>query len=151
MIASTPWSTAVAASLTSARVGRGSARIDSSTCVARITGRPSGAGARDDRLLNARDLLERHLQPEIAARHHHAVRDLENRVEDARAPAGRSIFAIIGTSRFAARMIAPRRRQSSGVWTKLSATMSTPSVEAELQIVFVLVVTADAGSGRRAR
>ena len=46
MIASAPWSTAVAASLTSARVGRGSVRIDSSTCVATITGTPERARAR---------------------------------------------------------------------------------------------------------
>ena len=38
MIASAPSSTALAASLTSARVGRGSTRIDSSTCVATIAG-----------------------------------------------------------------------------------------------------------------
>ena len=81
MIASTPWSTAVAASLTSARVGRGSVRIDSSTCVARITGRPSARAPRDDRLLDARDLLERTLEPEIAARHHHAVGRRQDRVE----------------------------------------------------------------------
>ena len=40
MIASTPSSTAFAASLTSARVGLGSVLIDSSTCVATITGMP---------------------------------------------------------------------------------------------------------------
>ena len=40
MIASAPPSTAPAASLASARVGRGSVRIDSSTCVATITGTP---------------------------------------------------------------------------------------------------------------
>ena len=45
MIASTPSSTAFAASLTSARVGRASVVIDSSTCVATMTGTPAG-GAR---------------------------------------------------------------------------------------------------------
>ena len=40
MIASTPSATALAASLTSARVGRGSSVIDSSTCVATMTGMP---------------------------------------------------------------------------------------------------------------
>ena len=43
MMASTPSSTALAASLTSARVGRGSVRIDSSTCVATMTGTPARA------------------------------------------------------------------------------------------------------------
>ena len=45
MIASTPSSTALAASLTSARVGRASLVIDSSTWVATITGMPLAARA----------------------------------------------------------------------------------------------------------
>ena len=40
MIAFTPSTTALAASLTSARVGRGSAVIDSSACVATMIGMP---------------------------------------------------------------------------------------------------------------
>ena len=81
MIASAPSSTAVAASLTSARVGRGSVRIDSSTCVATITGTPRRARPREDRLLHARHLLDRHLEPEIAARDHHAVGHVEDVVD----------------------------------------------------------------------
>ncbi len=46
MMASTPSSTALAASLTSARVGRGSLRMDSSTCVATMTGRPMARARR---------------------------------------------------------------------------------------------------------
>ena len=46
MIASAPPSTAPAASLASARVGRGSVRIDSSTCVATITGTPRARALR---------------------------------------------------------------------------------------------------------
>ena len=39
------------------------------------------AGAGDDRLLDARDLLERTLEPEVAARHHDAVGGRQDRVE----------------------------------------------------------------------
>ena len=46
MTASTPSVTALAASLTSARVGRGSVVIDSSTCVATMTGMPCARAAR---------------------------------------------------------------------------------------------------------
>ena len=73
MIASTASSTALAASLTSARVGRGSVRIESKTWVATMTGRPAPAGAAGDLLLHARHVLERHLEAEIAARHHDPV------------------------------------------------------------------------------
>ena len=81
MIASTPSSTALAASLTSARVGRGSSRIDSSTCVATMTGMPAAAGFARDLFLRRRHLLERHLEPEIAARHHHALRHFQDLVQ----------------------------------------------------------------------
>ena len=81
MIASTPSSTALAASLTSARVGRGPVVIDSSTCVATITGMLCCARGERDLLLRARHALERHLEAEIAARHHHRVAGVENAVE----------------------------------------------------------------------
>ena len=81
MMASAPSSTALAASLTSARVGLGSTRIDSNTCVATMAGKPERACAPDDLLLHARHLLERHLEAEIAARDHHALRDPQDGVE----------------------------------------------------------------------
>ena len=81
MIASAPSSTALAASLTSARVGRGDSRIDSSTCVATITGRPTARAERDDLFLNSRNLLQRHFETEIAARNHDAVCLGQNRVQ----------------------------------------------------------------------
>ena len=81
MIASTPSSTAFAASLTSARVGRASTVIDSSTCVATITGIAARARAAGDFLLRPRHALERHLESEISARHHHRVAGVENLVE----------------------------------------------------------------------
>ena len=83
MIASTPSSTALAASLTSARVGRGSVRIDSSTCVATMTGMARARALPGDFLLHARHPLERQLEAQVAARHHHGVARLEN-VVDAR-------------------------------------------------------------------
>ena len=81
MIASTPSSTALAASLTSARVGRAPVVIDSSTCVARITGTLKWRAAPGDFLLRPRHPLERHLEAEIAARHHHRVARLDDLVE----------------------------------------------------------------------
>ena len=81
MIASTPSSTALAASLTSARVGRASCVIDSSTCVATMTGMPRRRALRDDLLLRPRHALERHLESEIAARHHDRVARRQDLVE----------------------------------------------------------------------
>ena len=68
--------TALDASLTSRRVGRGSSRIDSKTWVERS--RTPIARARRCVLRHPRDLLERHLESEVAARHHHPLRDAEN-------------------------------------------------------------------------
>ena len=80
-MASTPSSTALAASLTSARVGLGSSahRLEH---LRRDNHRNSRAPrlARD-LLLRGRHFLERHLEAEIAARHHDALRHLQNLVE----------------------------------------------------------------------
>ena len=54
--------------------GRGSSIIDSSIWVAVITGMPAPIRLADDRLLDRRHVLGRHLHAEVAARHHHAVR-----------------------------------------------------------------------------
>ena len=81
MIASTPSSTALAASLTSARVGRGSVRIDSSTWVATMTGMPRARALARDFFLDARHALERHLEAEIAARDHHRLAAVEHFVQ----------------------------------------------------------------------
>ena len=43
-----------------------------------MAGRPDESRAPDDLLLHARHLLERHLETEVAARHHDALRDLED-------------------------------------------------------------------------
>ena len=64
----------MATSVTSARVGREEATIESSIWVAVITGRASAPDERDDLLLHDRDLLDRQLDAEVAARDHHAVR-----------------------------------------------------------------------------
>ena len=140
MIASTPSSTALAASLTSARVGRG---FDRSSTRAPAWRRSPGCRARraraGDVLLRARHALERHLEPEIAAGHHHGVARREDLVEMVE----RLRPLELGDERHVRRR---RPRPSAGapaagrrrVCTKLSATMSTPSDEAELQIVDVL-------------
>ena len=54
-------------------------------------------GAADDFLLDARDLLERHLEAEIAARHHHARATARESRPGSSTAAGRSILAISGT------------------------------------------------------
>ena len=81
MIAEAPRSTALAASLTSARVGRGSSRIDSSTWVATMAGTPRARGRAQHGLLHARHVGERHLEAEVAAGDHHRVGGVEDLVE----------------------------------------------------------------------
>ena len=73
MIASTRSATALAASLTSARVGRSSVRIDSSTWVATITGMPSARASLVACFWMPRHALEWKLEAKIAARHHDGV------------------------------------------------------------------------------
>ena len=138
MIASAPWSTAVAASLTSARVGRGSVRIDSRTCVATIAGTPRARAARDDRLLDPRHMLERTLEAEIAARDHHAVGRRRGSRRDARAPAGRSIFAISGTSAPGAIGNRSRREDIVRRLHEAERDQVDAELEAESQVLFVL-------------
>ena len=72
--ASAPSKIAVATSDTSARVGTGAVIMLSSICVATTTGLPARRAARVMLLLDAGHLLQRHLDAEIAARHHHARR-----------------------------------------------------------------------------
>ena len=71
--ASVPSRIALATSVTSARVGREEATIESSIWVAVITGRASAPDKRDDLLLDDRDVLDVHLDAEVAAGDHHAV------------------------------------------------------------------------------
>ena len=78
MIASAPISTEPAASATSARVGRNSVRIDSSTCVATMTGTPRSRARPQHFFLHVRHLFERQLEAEVTARHHHRIGRLDN-------------------------------------------------------------------------
>ena len=73
MSASVPSSTALATSFTSARVGNGERVIDSSICVAVITGLPGHVAEPDDLLLDQRHAPGRNLDAEVAARDHHRV------------------------------------------------------------------------------
>ena len=127
MIASAPPSTAPAASLTSARVGRGSSRIDSSTCVATMTGTPRAARRAQHLLLDARHVLERHLEAEVAARHHHRVGGVEDLVE----PVDRLGAFELGDDRHVGHAVRDGdgacRPDIGADCTKLSATRSTPS------------------------
>ena len=78
MTASVPSKMALATSLASARVGRGFSIIDSSICVAVMTGLRQAGGAANDVLLNDRNFFGRHFDAEIAARDHDAVGGFEN-------------------------------------------------------------------------
>ena len=81
MIAEVPSRIALATSDASARVGSGEWIIDSSICVAVITGFPYSSDAHDDPLLQERHLGGADLHAEVAARDHHAVRLGEDLVE----------------------------------------------------------------------
>ena len=81
MIASTPSSTALAASLTSARVGRGSLAHRLQHLRRDDHGTPERARLARDLLLHARHLLERDLEPKVATRHHHRIGAREHRIE----------------------------------------------------------------------
>ena len=96
-MASAPSSTALAASLTSARVGRGSTRIDSSTCVARITG-TARAPARSGRSASARAAPARAASRarDPRGRPSRPARRSESPARFSTA-AGRSILAMSGT------------------------------------------------------
>ncbi len=71
--ASVPSKTALATSLTSARVGDGAVIIDSSICVAVITGTPSFDAVTQDALLEVRDVLDRAVDAEVPASDHHRI------------------------------------------------------------------------------
>ena len=68
-----PSNTALATSLTSARVGAGASIIDSSICVAVMTGTPDLDAVADDVLLQVGHVLQRAVDAEVAAGHHHGV------------------------------------------------------------------------------
>ena len=72
--ASVPSNTALAMSLTSARVGDGAVIIDSSICVAVITGVPDLDAVTHHTLLQMRDVLDRTVDAEVAAGHHDRIR-----------------------------------------------------------------------------
>ena len=78
MSASVPSITALATSFTSARVGSGERVIDSSICVAVITGLPGHVAEADDLLLDQRHPARRDLDPEVAAGDHHRVGDRDD-------------------------------------------------------------------------
>ena len=73
MIASAPSKIAVATSLTSARVGREWVTIDSSIWVATMTGTLASRAWRITSFWMIGHVLERHLDAEVAARHHDRV------------------------------------------------------------------------------
>ena len=91
-----PSKIALATSLTSARVGVGLRCIESSICVAVITGLPFMTVVADDLLLDDRHLLQRQLHAEIAARHHDAVGLRDDLVEVRARRTALSILAMIG-------------------------------------------------------
>ena len=128
--ASAPSSTAFATSLASARVGRDIAIIDSSIWVATMTGFAELARQRDRALLHQRDLLERQLHAEVAARDHDPVERLDDLLEvldRLRLLDLRETGRRMPTSS----MIAWTGSMSSAVRTNDSAIRSTPSRSAQ--------------------
>lgn len=110
---------AVATSDTSARVGTGEALIDSSICVA-STGLPPLWQARTIRLLQLGHLLGWQLYAEVAAHHHQAIAQRDDRIQmlDSRS------LAMIQARE---PMMACASSMSSGRRRKESATQSHPS------------------------
>ena len=122
---------AVATSDTSARVGTGDSIIDSSICVATITGLAAARAPRIRRFWIGGTEVDRQFDAKVAARHHDAVRDLQNGVIGLH---GGGLFDL-GQDRGAATW--PRARASitsSGRCTKDSASQSTPSLAGEFQV-----------------
>ena len=147
MIASTPSSTALAASLTSARVGLGSVVIDSSTCVATMTGMPRRRARRVMSFcaVGTRSSgISRPRSPRATITPSH-----DARISSSWSSAcGRSSFATSGTAGAPAAAISSRARvRSAAVCTKLSATISTPSDSPACRSATSFGVTADAASG----
>ena len=113
---------------------------------------PRSAGAARDLLLRARHPLERHLEPEIAARDHDRVARVRESRRGARAPAAARAWRSSGTSAPWPSAISCRaRRRSAAVCTKLSATMSTPSDRPNFRSSTSFGVIADVGSAHARR
>ncbi len=87
MTASAPSSTAFATSEVSARVGTGFSIIDSSICVATMTGFGHAAAELHRALLHDRHRLERQLDAQVAAGDHDAVEGVDDLLEVDRPPA----------------------------------------------------------------
>ena len=81
IMASAPSKIAIETSDTSARVGTGLEIMDSSIWVATTTGLPARRADAGHLLLQPRHLLERHLDPEVAARHHQCIGELQDLAE----------------------------------------------------------------------
>ena len=120
-------STAPAASLTSARVGRGSSRIDSSTCVATITGTPRALAVRRTSFCTRGTRANGTSRPRSPRAT--ITASATSRISSRRAIAsGRSSLATSGTSGTPCETTMARAaRRSAADCTKLSATRSTPS------------------------
>ena len=126
MMASTPSSTACAASVTSARVGRGASLIDSSTCVARITGTPRRRAAETIRFCTAGRVSIGNSTPR-SPRATITASASARMSSIASTALGFSIFATMGSKGAPAAIAAARAaRTSSADCTKLSAAKSTP-------------------------
>ena len=118
--ASVPSRIALATSVTSARVGREEATIESSICVAVITGRARAPDERDDLLLHDRDLLDLHLDAEVAAGDHHAVGGAHDLLR------ARDRLRLLDLGHQRQPRVLAQSTISSARRTKDSAMMSTP-------------------------
>ena len=147
MIASALCATAVAASLTSARVGRDSVRIDSSTCVASTVGTPRSRARRSTSRCTRGTRCSGISRPRSprATITPSATARISSSLSIA---SGRSSLAMIGTSGRPSRaVIARAATMSAADWTKLSAMTSTPSARPKARSRASFSVTPEAGSG----
>ena len=120
-------------------------RIESNTCVATITGRPRRRARRVISFCTAGTRSNGISSPRIPARDHHRVGGAEDGVEvvDRGGPLDLGDEQRPSVARSATMTRAMRR--SSAVWTKLSATMSTPRDRPKRRSAMSLGVSAEAG------
>ena len=137
--ASVPSKMALATSLASARVGRGFSIIDSSICVAVITGRRKSSARRIMRFWISGTFSGAHLHAQIATRHHHAVWRLPEWHRDSRPPAAFPAWRSAERHYHARRWRCSARITSSAVRTNEIAIASTPLLQSEIEIGFILL------------
>ena len=138
MIAEVPSRIAFATSDASARVGSGEWIIDSSICVAVITGLPRSSAREDDPLLQQRHVGGADLDAEVAARDHDRVGLARGCRRARRSPRPSRSSRSRGRSSRAPRSASCSACTSAAERTNESATKSTPSSSANSRSSMIL-------------